>query len=849
MSEAPHTPPYIPAAPLRQRGEQPGAIPGLRRRVAVTRLALLWEMLWQNLWRPICAWGFFLSLSLFDVWRHTPSIVHWFLLLALLSFSAVTLIQARNRFRLPDRRHILARIEQDNGLRHHPLRALEDQQALGDSVEEARSLWRAHQRRLLRNLPRLKFVPPHPGAIRFDRHGLRQIAGILLIAGSIAAGSQWWPRIEAGFSPARLGPALPPSRLEAWITPPGYTRAAPVMLAGAAFDKISQDVKAEPSTDATAVRTISVPAGSELSMRLFSGREAGLRLVPDNGEKQRLPMTRIDSANSHVSVRLEHSQSVQLREPGSENREWRINVIPDQPPVISLLEDITVTRQFSLRFKYGVTDDYGVVAAGVDIMPEMPENTPKETPLKIEFPAPQSSVKGGQTAYADLGGHPWAGRRVQLRLRAVDAAGQSGYSNPVSLVLPQRVFSNPLARAIIEQRRNVALTPKRDADTIRALDALSLFPQKFTPETGIYLPMRVARHRIAHLHGNEDARTQTVDLLWQLALRIEDGDLSIAGNEIRALQKALMQALQNGASDTEISKLTQALREALERYVQEMAEQALEEGMQPQTQDGQDNSEMIEKSDLDELLDNIEKLSRSGARDAAQQMLSKLQNILENMRPGQAGGQQSAKQLLYGNALNDLSSMMRQQQKLQDETYTRRKQDNSGGDKNGGEKGKGDNGGLAAEQDELGGALGGLNNSLEQQSPGETPNSLRRAERAMRDAAEALRQGESAEALDQQRQAMDQLRAGAGALAKSLREEDAKARAENGESGESGAPRNDKDPLGRPMTSDAGTATVVPEQFGIERALQIRRELELRASQRRRPAEELNYIDRLLKLF
>jgi len=51
------------------------------------------------------------------------------------------------------------------------------------------------------------------------------------------------------------------------------------------------------------------------------------------------------------------------------------------------------------------------------------------------------------------------------------------------------------------------------------------------------------------------------------------------------------------------------------------------------------------------------------------------------------------------------------------------------------------------------------------------------------------------------------------------------------------------------MASDAGGATAIPEQFDIERALQIRRELELRSSQRRRPPEELNYIDRLLKLF
>ncbi len=117
----------------------------------------------------------------------------------------------------------------------------------------------------------------------------------------------------------------------------------------------------------------------------------------------------------------------------------------------------------------------------------------------------------------------------------------------------------------------------------------------------------------------------------------------------------------------------------------------------------------------------------------------------------------------------------------------------------------------------------------------------------MQEAAKALREGAAGEALEPQSQAMDQLRAGAGALAKILREEAAKAQAGNG--GGDGNSHQETDPLGRPMASDAGGATAIPEQFDIERALQIRRELELRSSQRRRPPEELNYIDRLLKLF
>ncbi len=43
--------------------------------------------------------------------------------------------------------------------------------------------------------------------------------------------------------------------------------------------------------------------------------------------------------------------------------------------------------------------------------------------------------------------------------------------------------------------------------------------------------------------------------MWQIALAIEDGNLTDAEKRLRQAQEALKQALQNGASDQEIDKL------------------------------------------------------------------------------------------------------------------------------------------------------------------------------------------------------------------------------------------------------------------------------------------------------
>lgn len=141
----------------------PLSVPSLNVRVMLTRLALVWEMLWRGLWQPVCATGLFLSLSLFEFWRLVPAPVHWFLLLSLIVLWAITLLRLSRYFRLPDRHLILARIEHENGLLHQPLQALEDVQEA--DADDAQNLWRAHLRRLHRTLPQLKFVQPRPGAI------------------------------------------------------------------------------------------------------------------------------------------------------------------------------------------------------------------------------------------------------------------------------------------------------------------------------------------------------------------------------------------------------------------------------------------------------------------------------------------------------------------------------------------------------------------------------------------------------------------------------------------------------------------------------------------------------------
>ena len=72
-------------------------------------------------------------------------------------------------------------------------------------------------------------------------------------------------------------------------------------------------------------------------------------------------------------------------------------------------------------------------------------------------------------------------------------AATEGRSEPFTLHLPERAFTKPLAKALIEQRRNLALDARVRSQVITVVDALTLGPDKFRTEAGIYLELRSNR--------------------------------------------------------------------------------------------------------------------------------------------------------------------------------------------------------------------------------------------------------------------------------------------------------------------------------------------------------------------
>ncbi|HET7848637.1 MAG TPA: TIGR02302 family protein [Pseudolabrys sp.] len=459
----------------------------------------------------------------------------------------------------------------------------------------------------------------------------------------------------------------------------------------------------------------------------------------------------------------------------------------------------------------------------------------------------------------DLTEHPWAGADVVMTLIARDEAGNEGRSEAHELTLPERIFTKPVARALIEQRRNLALDANTKPIVLTALDALTLAPEKFTPNASVYLGLRSIYFDLLHARS-DDALREVVARMWDMAVQIEDGNMSQAEQALRQAQEALRQALERNAPDDEIKRLTDQLRAALDKFLQALAEQ-MKRNPQQLARPLDRNTRVLSQQDLKNLIDRLENLARSGNKDAARRLLEQLQSMLENLQMAQPGDTGDDDMM---SALDELGDMIRKQQQLRDRTF-KQGQDSRRNQQPGQRRQFGD---LRQDQQQLHQRLQQLleqlrKNGLGQQMPGQKGQGqkgqgqnemgqLGDAGDAMGQAEGQLGQGDADSAVDSQGRALEAMRKGAQGLAQQMQQSGMGPGP--GQPGRNGRARaqQDTDPLGRPMRGRqyGDDVTVkVPGEIDAQRARRILEELRKRLADPSRPQIELDYIERLLQGF
>lgn len=836
-----------------------GATKRLRWPLRLTRAGMVAEQVLRSFWPMLTVIMLVLAALMFAAHEVLPLELVWGLSVLAILAMFWSVYYGVKHLHWPSKQAAQDRL--DKTLPGRPIQAITDQQVIGAGDAASQEVWRAHIARMAKRAEQAKAPPPDLQISRRDPFALRYVAALslamALIFGSILKVATVADIV--GQETYATGPAW-----EGWIEPPAYTGKPSIYLA---------DVNGD---------TVQVPQNSHLTVRLYG--EVGALSVAEtvSGWAEDIE----SAAASSQDFDIDRSGTLSIN--GDAGGTWNISIIPDTPPAIRIDGEVERGTNGEMRLPFAAQDDYGVISAravieldlaavdrrfGLALPPEQRETIPLDLPMPI---------RGGredfvETINENLAQHPWATLPVKVTLYATDAANQVGQSEPQRITLPGRRFFDPLAGALIEQRRDILWNRKNGPHIAQVLRAISYQSDDVFHSHTAYLKLRIMIRRmersLEHMDLSDERRDEIAQTLWDIATLIEDGSLSDAKERLRRAQERLSEAMEQGATDEEIAKLMDELREAMQDYMAQLAEQ------QDQDQNQQaENQEMqeITGDQLQEMLERLQELMEQGRMEEAQALLDQLAEMMENMQvtQGQSGqGQQSPGQ----EAMQGLADTLRQQQGLNDETFgdAQGQQDGEEGQQGqqgqqgqgaqGGQDGQGGQGGQQPGQGQgqsLADRQQALRDQLNQQSqnlPGQgTPggdaarDALGRAGRAMDGAEQALRDQDYAGALDDQSQALEALRDGMRELAEQMAQEQQNQQGQQGNAVGQANNQTGRDPLGRESSANGRPGTeneLLQGEDVYRRARELLDEIRKRSADQERPDVELEYLKRLLDRF
>ncbi len=594
----------------------------IKRARRLSFFVVLWDELTLRLWRLVGWIAAFFTLSLLDIparlGEMTPTYIFW-LFLAGLVYWIYT--DAKN-FRWPSRDRVDRAIEAANALPHRPLNALNDALANPDELK-TRNLWDKNKERVLKTLAQLKVSKRNNLAAKSDPYAVRLFALMILALSAFLAGDN---------AAARLSFALSPQPL---ITLPERTASVQLRIIPPAYTGYGQIVLSESDN------AIKIPQGSEIKVIIGGSFLAGVPILKI-GEREH--DFKKDEARQYIAQTKETNEafdSISVKGMLFTRAKWDVEYIADTAPKMALKAGIEVTAAGTMSFPLSVYDDYGVQDLELHIeLRNYSDSSFEIDPISItRIVSSEPQIEFDFMPSFDVTRHIWAGNEAILTLSARDALGQIATLKPITMKLPERVFHSPVAQELINIRKELIKAPlSSPLPLINRVEDILIVPHRYYDDYTVFLALKSAAGRLFWANPPSLKNSlSTVDLLWDTALRIEDGGLSLITQALKDLQNKIQKALQNPAGkEQEIAEMMLEMRRMMSNYMQALAQE-----MRKRMRDGEmqspmpDNifSNIVGPDDLARLMEKMEQQLLAGDTKGAQETLAQIERLMNMMNP------------------------------------------------------------------------------------------------------------------------------------------------------------------------------------------------------------------------
>jgi hypothetical protein len=526
-------------------------------------------------------------------------------------------------------------------------------------------------------------------------------------------------------------------RVTVWITPPDYTGRPPEIIAS-------------PSGDKQANGVLELLKGSSISVH-----------TPGKGEKPTLQVNgsfyelEEDGHGDYgLTKEIEKGSSIALSRGWLSLGFWRVSIKKDNPPRIEFTATPSASERKTVRISYKASDDLAVKKITLVITPTGHSALVRDKAVELPLPAPEVP-KIEETLFPDLTSNFLAGTPVVLQLRAEDGAGNQGFSEKIPMVLPERKFAHPLAQTLIEERKQLLFhdDPKQRNEAAGVMAGIAHQRAYYGDDPVVLLALRTGAMRLA-LNSSTDSLAAAVNLMWNAAVRIEEGGIGLKAASLRQAQFDLGAAIDQNMPLDEIDSRIDTLSMCLGRYLDEAATQLNRKSPETVSLQLSYKEQILTPGDLLRSVQAMHDLAAQHAFDKMRMKLGQIQQIMENVHPQpvKLTPQQKAAVLQF----QLLKKLVEAQQILIDDTL---RASRLGPNLEAGKR-------LAVKQRQLLKKLQTLLGSVERKS-----SALMNAAAAMRDAADQLEQKGVKEAIPKQEEALRFLRQGMVALLEGLPED------------------------------------------------------------------------------
>lgn len=651
-------------------------------------LSRLTELFFVHYWRPISWVFFFSSLYLFEVPQFIGTAGKVFALVIFIFVLGYLVWKDCLKFSLPSLHDVDKTLECSSKMPAGQISAVDDRLANPNKLQ-TREMWVSFQKQILGTFLQLRAPRPRALLARKDPYALRFMAFLFFIVGLWFAGDDWHRRLTNGLIPipAFSNASALPQAANLWIKAPDYTGIGQIHLTGSSPDGA----------------IVGIPEGSEIKVRFKAHLDW---LFPPRIQIGKNDVTMTDFGNGLYGLesKIGDGETIRITQAFLTRASWAYSLVQDSPPEIRIdqqeplpiLQEEMIEQQPQasrpglfqpvesmveylpnghIRFPLVVKDDYGVV----DLRVQMHlDDAIIEKPIGEDFhdtrlvmSAPKADFK--ISPVYDLTWHSWAGLPVTFTFEATDAKGQIATLEPIRTTVPERQFEHPVAKSLIAERKDLAWNYTHDlVDIARNIETLLIAPDFFNHNPVIFMAIRSASYRTFFANSiPAEHRVPTIAsviaLLWDTAIAVEDGNLSLALRNLRNAQSELEKALQNpDADEKEIARLADDLRARMQEYFSELAREMQKRAArgEPLPQIPTDQLQFnITPESFNVFLDKLESEMRSGNKKSAQEMLSQLQRMMDMMDPSMAGQMPKDMQMM-ADAINELQELIDRQEKL-----------------------------------------------------------------------------------------------------------------------------------------------------------------------------------------